>query len=127
MWLLRNLIVAAMAGDPARRDELIAGAIRYGRHAAQPPTEGEYAAALAFLFRHNPSQGTPWPALPGPSWPEPVVQGTSWLEAMDTPSGPPPGPDRESFPPGWREPPTGPQRNLGTYADGKAEDGGGAP
>jgi hypothetical protein len=151
MLLVRNLIVAAVAGDPEARDRLIAGAVRCGRTDAQPPTSGEYAAALAFLFRHD--RRLPEPVtLPGPpppylaAPPEPVLPGTPWHEPMGAapPSGPEPladwerdllerqsgtrpEPEGEGLGAGHREPPTGPQRNLGAYPGGNAEDGGGAP
>jgi hypothetical protein len=56
MWLVRNLLVAAL-GEERVRDGVMARAIGYGRAGYPPASPGEYVAALAFLFRHDPRLG----------------------------------------------------------------------
>jgi hypothetical protein len=52
LYLVRNLLSAAFT-TPGERERLVATAVRYGRTSEAPPTTSEYAAVLAWLFRHS--------------------------------------------------------------------------
>jgi hypothetical protein len=112
MYLVRTLLAAAFTA-PGERERLVALAVRYGRTAERPPTTGEYAAVLAYLFRHDPAG-----AYPG-------TAGTGYETgyAQEQPAAPPGGPQPAATDPADTEP----GRNPGAYGDAGAGQAGGLP
>jgi hypothetical protein len=109
MYLVRTLLAAAFT-TPGERERLVALAVRYGRTADRPPTMGEYAAVLAYLFRHDPAGAYPGTAGAGYE--------TGY--AQEQPAAPPGGQQPAATDPADTEP----GRNPGAYGDADEQAGG---